>query len=290
MSPPPSPDIFIPDGMARDAAIARTTHLGIGAHQDDLEFMAFQGIIECFHSSENWFGGIICTDGSGSPHAGSYAEIPPAELSKIRRQEQRLAAEMGRYSFVAQLACPSKDILSTPGDELASDLKALLTRMTPRVIYTHNPADKHETHLRVLVAVLEALKDIAVAHRPKRLLGCEMWRGLDWLQDADKVVLDVGGHEHLAAALNGIFDSQIAGGKRYDLAIVGRRRANATLLDSHSGDVLTEASFAMDLTPLLGADTSDLVDFTLQYVERFRDDIRLKLRRTLARKNRSHLI
>ena len=276
------PDIFIPDGVAEDPAIARTTHLGIGSHQDDLEFMAFHGIAGCFYSSENWFGGITCTDGSGSSNAGPYAEVTPGELSCIRMQEQRTAALAGRYSFVAQLGHPSREITRPVGSPLVSDLVALLLRMKPSVIYTHNPADKHETHLRVLVAVLEALREAPPAHRPARLLGCEMWRGLDWMQDEDKVVQDLGGHGHLAAALNGLFDSQIGGGKRYDLAVAGRRRANATLLDSHSGDALTEAAFAMDLSPLIGAETSDLLDFTLAYVDRFREDIRTKLVRALA--------
>ena len=38
------------------------------------------------------------------------------------------------------------------------------------------------------------------------------------------------GRDELAARLAAVFDSQIAGGKRYDLAEQGRRRANATLL------------------------------------------------------------
>ena len=36
------------------------------------------------------------------------------------------------------------------------------------------------------------------------------------------------------AALIGVFDSQIAGGKRHDLAVLGRRRANATYNASHA--------------------------------------------------------
>ncbi|MFZ4682345.1 MAG: PIG-L deacetylase family protein [Terrimicrobiaceae bacterium] len=273
-------DWYVPDREPVENALARTTHLGIGAHQDDLEFMAFHGIIECFHSQEKWFGGIICTDGTGSTHQGPYANITTAHLAQIRTEEQKQAASVGRYSFVAQLGLPSGDI--GPGRRVVADLADVLAQMHPRVIYTHSPADKHPTHLRVLVAVLEALRQIEPAHRPTRLLGCEMWRGLDWMPDVDKVVLDVGGKEHLAAALNGVFDSQIAGGKRYDLAVAGRRRANATLLDSHSGDALTEAAFAMDLAPLIGANTSDLVDFTLQYVDRFRNDIHTKLQNALV--------
>jgi len=278
-----SPNIHIPSGGSAEEAIACTTHLGIVAHQDDLEFMAFHGILHCFRSDTEWFGGIVCTDGAGSARTRAYAAVGADELPRIRMQEQHLAAGIGRYSFVSQLGYPSKSIARPIDSPLVADLSALLGQMRTKILYTHNPADKHETHLRVLVAVLEAIRAVPADHRPERLLGCEGWRDLDWMNDQDKVVLDVGGAEHLAASLNGVFDSQIAGGKRYDLAVAGRRRANATLLDSHSGDEIAEATFAMDLTPLIGADTADLVDFTLQYVERLREDIRVKLERTLAR-------
>ena len=36
----PNADIFIPDATPLPSALSRTTHLGIGAHQDDLEFFA----------------------------------------------------------------------------------------------------------------------------------------------------------------------------------------------------------------------------------------------------------
>ncbi len=80
------------------------------------------------------------------------------------------------------------------------------------------------------------MRELPRGQRPKKVWGCEVWRNLDWLADDDKVLMDVSGHEHLAAALNGMFDSQIPGGKRYDLATLGRRRANATFLESHATD------------------------------------------------------
>jgi len=115
--------------------------------------------------------------------------------------------------------------------------------------------------------------------RPNRVLGCEVWRSLDWLSDAEKVVLDVSGHDHLASTLNGVFDSQIAGGKRYDLAVAGRRRANATFLDARSTDAMTSACLAMDLTPLILDDQLDVADFTLAHIDRFRADVERRLDR-----------
>ena len=40
-------ELFIPDGLGEQAALSRVTHLGIGAHEDDLEFMAYHGILAC---------------------------------------------------------------------------------------------------------------------------------------------------------------------------------------------------------------------------------------------------
>ena len=44
----PHADVFVPDGLPPAAALARTTHLAIAAHQDDIEIMAYHGIAECF--------------------------------------------------------------------------------------------------------------------------------------------------------------------------------------------------------------------------------------------------
>ena len=279
----PSADIFIPDGKAPAEALARVTHLGVGAHQDDLEFMAFHGIQACFHSDVEWFGGVTCTNGSGSSRTGSYAKFSDEQMMAVRREEQRQAAIVGRYGAMLQLDYPSK-IVKDPADaRLKDDLKDILTAARPRVVYTHNPADKHDTHVAVVVPVLQAIRELPREQRPQAVYGCEVWRDLDWLPDAEKVVHDVCGHENLAAALNGIFDSQIAGGKRYDLAVIGRRRANATFFESHGVDESDALAFAMDLTPLAQDETLDVVDYVTGFIERFKADVTAKLRKRLGR-------
>ena len=127
----------------------------------------------------------------------------------------------------------------------------ILTATRPEVVYTHNPADKHDTHIGVTIAALQAMREMPREHRPKQVIGCEVWRNLDWLPDESKVLMDVSGRDNLAAALNGVFDSQIAGGKRYDLATLGRRAANATFFNSHATDASTQLIFGLDLTPLV---------------------------------------
>ena len=250
-------DLFIPDQTSEDQALSRTTHLGIGAHQDDLEFMALHGILECFQKTDNWFGGITCTDGAGSARTGPYADYSDEEMKQIRLQEQKTAATIGQFSFMAQLGHTTSHAKEADQrSSLIEDLKQVLIATQPAVIYTHNPFDKHATHIGVMLAVLAAIHELPLDARPQQLFGCEVWRGLDWLPDSEKTVHDVSGHPNLAASLNGVFDSQIAGGKRYDLAVEGRRLANATFFDAHSVDSADRVQYATDLSSLISGQQS----------------------------------
>ena len=276
-------EIFVPDGKPLAAALARITHLGIGAHQDDLEFMAFHGILECFANEEKWFGGVTCTNGAGSARTGPYARFTDAQMMAIRRQEQNTAAGIGQFGVMVQLDYPSSAVKSAIDPALKNDLKQILAATKPAVVYTHNPADKHDTHNGVVVAALQAMRELPRADRPQKVIGCEVWRNLDWLNDAEKVLMDVSGRDNLAAALNGLFDSQIAGGKRYDLATLGRRASNATFFESHATDRANQLIFGLDLTPVVADESLDIVDFVGGFIDRFHADVKTKLSRRLGK-------
>lgn len=278
----PTAEIFIPDRQPLPAALKRITHLGIGAHQDDLEFMAFHGILACYHRDDQWFGGVTCTNGAGSARIGPYEKFTDAQMMTVRRQEQNTAATVGRYGAMLQLGYPSSAVKDASATALRNDLQQILAATRPQIVYTHNLADKHDTHIGVAVATVQALRALPAADRPGKVYGCEIWRDLDWLPDSDKVLLDVSTHENLAAAVNGVFDSQIAGGKRYDLATFGRRRANATFLESHATDTATSLIFGMDLTPLVTDPTRDIVGYVTGFIEKFREDVSSKLKKRLT--------
>ena len=273
----------MPDGTGIDGALGRTTHLGIGAHQDDLEFITLHGILECFGRSDRWFTGVTSTDGAGSPRSGVYANYSDEEMMALRREEQRQAAAIGRYSAVLQLMYSSAEAKNPSVKDLPDDFFDILRATRPQIVYTHNPADKHATHVAVVTAVLTALRKLPAEDRPARVYGCEAWRDLDWLPDDRKVVLDTSGRDNLVAALAGVFDSQISGGKRYDLASVGRRLANATFLESHAVDATRSSTFAIDLTPVVHDESVDVIDYVESFIAEFRSSVVEQLR-TMKRK------
>jgi LmbE family N-acetylglucosaminyl deacetylase len=246
-----SAEIYVPDGLPTREALARATHMGIAAHQDDLEIMAFDGILQCFQREDRWFCGVVVTNGSGSPRDELYGAYDDREMQAVRRKEQKKAALVGEYGAQVLLDYPSAAVKDSGDDDPIQDLVRVLQAAQPEVVYTHNLADKHDTHVAVALRAVEAIRRLPSEQRPQLLYGCEVWRDLDWLADEDKVAFDVSAHENLQAALLGVFDSQICGGKRYDLATMGRRRANATYYAAHDTDVATGMIFAMDLTPLI---------------------------------------
>ncbi len=276
----PAADIFLPDpGLTPAAALARTTHLCVAAHQDDIEIMAYHGIADCLGQPERWFSGVVVTNGAGSSRTGRYGSYTDAQMQDVRRLEQRKAAMIGDYSIQIQLAHPSAAVKDRANADVQADLGAIFDGAGADVVYLHQPADKHDTHVGVLAHSLAALRRLPAERRPKRVLGCEVWRDLDWMVDTDKQVLDTGRFPNVAQALVGVFDSQISGGKRYDLATAGRRMAHATYHTSHASDQFQGITWAMDLTPLVHDPKLSLADYTLQYIERFRQDVAARLAR-----------
>lgn len=267
----PEADVHVPDGGGAAAALARVTHAGIGAHADDLEFMAFEGIASCHGRADRWFGGVVCTDGAGSVCGGA---MEGGELCEVRRREQRKAADIGEYGIVVQLGYTSAEIRGRRRADLTDDLARLLAAVQPEVLYTHNPADSHATHTAVFSAVLDAVRSLPPGQRPERFIGCEVWRDLDWLPGRARVVMDVSGHEDLARRLNAVFASQTGGGKRYEVAVGGRRAAHATFADPRRADQATQVILGMDLLPLLRDESLSAADYACGLVEEFREEVR----------------
>ena len=273
--------LVTPDGKTGPDALSRTTHLGIGAHQDDLEFMAFHGILSCYDRTDRWFGGVTITDGRGSSRAGKFKDWNDDQIAAERIREQEAAAVIGQYSFIAQLGFGSAAVRDAQQSAVRDDLRRILEATRPEVVYLHNLADKHDTHVGCALRCIEAMRQLPQADRPKRVYGCEVWRDLDWLIDSEKTPMPISARPELARALNEVFATQIAGGKRYDLAVLGRRTANATFSNAHSTDQESAMQWAMDLTPLIQDDSLDPVAYTVGFIDRLKSDVTARIRKSL---------
>lgn len=271
-------DLFVPDGSSINEALVRSTDLGVGAHPDDIELLMPAPLVECHGCEDRWFTGVVCTDGAGGERCAPFSQLSDAEYVSARRDEQRQAAELGGYSAMVQLSHDSSELRDRPGVKmLAGELTTLLEAVRPHNVYTHDLADAHATHVAVGLAVIEACRNLDHSIRPARVVGCEGWRGLDWLADGERIAFELDRGAELVGTLVSQHASQLAA-RPFDSAVIGRRRANATFAspDRHS-DAL-EVQFAMDLTPLIRNEDLDPVEFVEAAIARFSSQVTRGLR------------
>ena len=276
-------NFYSPRGEDFRTALSSTTHLGIGAHADDLEILAFPGISACYGHAKNRFSGVVVTDGAGSPRTGTFASMSNAEMIPQRQKEQRQAADLGKYASVIQLAHPSSAVRQADRSQVVAELTQILEIARPEVLYLHNPADRHETHIAVLLACLEALRRLPASALPKEVYGCEVWGDLDWVPSSHVVRLPCPASETLGTSLLRCFQSQVEGGKRYDRAAVGRRHAQATFGNPTQPDSAEEVVLALDLRPLLQGKDS-LTEFLAPTLDLFRKQTLARLEALASKK------
>jgi LmbE family N-acetylglucosaminyl deacetylase len=273
-----SAEIFVPDAAPPEVALSRTTHVGVGAHPDDLEILAATAIVECHGASERFFTGIVVADGAGGPRSPEHAELSELALKEIRRAEQRRAAALGRYSAVVMLDHPSRDVKDASARAVTDDLTTLLRVTRPRELLTHALTDRHDTHVAVALRVVEACRALPEAERPARILGAEVWRDLDWLTGGDRIELAADEGEALQAELLAAFESQNGGTRRYELGTLGRRRAQASFAESHESEPRERVVLAMDLAPLVAGETT-ASGLVRDAIDHFRADVVARLAR-----------
>lgn len=262
----------------REKDLSGITDMCVAAHQDDIEIMAYGPISECYDSESRAFAGVVVTDGAGSPRAGEFANYTDEQMMQARLLEQQEAADIGRYRAAIQLGFSSAEVkdpsLKAPADKIYD----LLTQIKPKYLYTHNPADKHPTHVAVALRTIDAVRRLPADSRPEKFIALEVWRSLDWLPDSDKIILNTEKYPEIAARLLTVHRSQVAGGKRYDHAAIGRRLANATFFESHDTDECVSMNFGLDLMPMI---TNDIPvrEYIDSYISKFKNEVDETLKR-----------
>lgn len=246
--------------------------LAIAAHHDDIEIIATDGISRSI-KGEGSFVGVVVTDGGGSARDGEYAHYTDEMMKRVRVKEQNRAADIGRYQEVIYLNHTSKEIKSGFNKNLLGEISEIVMKYQPDIIYTHNLCDKHPTHIGVVTHVVASLKAIDSKSKPQELYGVEVWKDLDWMIDKSKVVFDVSSAKKLTKKQLLAHRSQVVGGKRYDIATIGRRSANATYSESHSVDSSDQMILAMDLLPLIDGRANSVVDYAKKQISDFEQEV-----------------
>jgi LmbE family N-acetylglucosaminyl deacetylase len=111
----------------------RDVVLSVLAHPDDAEFLC-AGTLTRLRREHGWEVHIA----SMTPGDCGSAELPPEEISRIRRQEgARAAAIIGAtYHCVEE-----RDLLIFYGERPLERVTRLLRQVRPRILLTHSPAD-----------------------------------------------------------------------------------------------------------------------------------------------------
>jgi LmbE family N-acetylglucosaminyl deacetylase len=127
-------ELFVPDGLPPEEALARTTHLCFAAHQDDIEIMAANPIVACFQQPDQWFTGVVVTDGRGSPRADLYQNYTDEAMRVVRFKEQKKAALIGEYAAQILLDYSSKALKDGSNQQVVEDLVKLLKATRPQIV------------------------------------------------------------------------------------------------------------------------------------------------------------
>lgn len=261
---------FVP----KSASGAAVRYMAVSAHKDDVEMLALDGIFKAYRDGGG-FAAAVLTDGGQCPRSKEYAAVGDEDMALLRTAEQKRAAEAGRYEALWLFERTSAEVKRTAkeGGALADELAEVFASLpTLEAVYLHNPFDRHPTHVAACEVALAAINRLDERHKPLKVYGCEVWRDLDWPADADKIALDVSGSDDLAARLMACFVSQNAV-KRYDIASMARRAANATFYQSHEGDEATALIYALDLTPLTKGQSME--DFAAEKLDNFRRELHI---------------
>jgi LmbE family N-acetylglucosaminyl deacetylase len=193
-------------------------------------------------------------------------------MKQVRIKEQKRAADLGKYQDIVFLNFPSEKVKASDAS-VRMAMKRVITRLQPEFIYTHNLCDKHPTHVAVAHQLIQTINALPADAKPKALYGVEVWRDLDWMSDDEKVVFDVSKGKRMTQKQLLAHQSQVAGGKRYDLATIGRRSAHATYRASHTVDQASQLIYAMDLTPLIDGREKSIHAFVQAKIDRFVKDV-----------------
>jgi hypothetical protein len=148
-------------------------------------------------------------------------------MRTIRQREQEKAAVVGEYAAVVMLDRTSADVQGPGHVALVQELTDLLRAARPEVVYTHSPRTGIRRTYRWSSPPWPPAARCPPASAPRESSAARCGATSSGSPQRTRSRSDVSGRDSMGAALMGVFESQIVGGKRYDLAVPARRLAHA---------------------------------------------------------------
>jgi LmbE family N-acetylglucosaminyl deacetylase len=271
-------DYFSPKSLDLVSALGQSRIVGIGAHSDDLDFMCLSAIEKGRTADgQSTFFGMILSNGSGSKRGKAFESFSDSDFIELRRREQRESAGISGFTGVLQFSYPSAQVKRKSFAKLQTEVAALLAAAPVEAVFTHSPFDRHDTHRAVCFHVLSAIQSLPRARRPKKVIGCEVWRSLDWLPEKYRKIFPICTTEPQMRRLFSVYQSQILGAKNYVDAVIGRKRSHATFSESHERDAADFCEIGVDLSPVALGKRS-LNQFCDEVLQEFQKEIRQELK------------
>ena len=161
----------------------KSENIGVFAHPDDAEISSGLPML----GAKNGWLTVIVTDGAMSVSHADLGEHSVKELVDIRWKEQCDAAVISKTPAI-HLSYPSAAVNGVMGLAKQAEVVSVLaswvnTMPNIKSIYTHNPIDKHPTHLGILNVLAGALYSERFNPKIEEIYGMKVWGGVDALPE-----------------------------------------------------------------------------------------------------------
>ena len=252
----------------------------ICAHPNDCEIMAIDGIQRGYRASKYTFACVVTTDGADAERNGRFAKATDKRMIAVSMQEQKRAANIGRYHAVYFMNYSAEEARDQENEDIVNEYVEIVKELKPRIIYTHSLLDRNPTHVAVAVKVINALRTMKKGDQPKVLYGCESERDLDWVIPSKIVTFNVSKNLRLQRQLISAHKSSIMS-RDYINAAIGRRLVNAVFNKDEKRKTAKMTAKAINMTTLLRRKEFPIKRFAMSFVDDLYTDINEMMDRTL---------
>ena len=118
-------------------------------------------ILACFQQQDRWFTGVVVTDGRGSPRTDVYEQYATTRCAWCASMSSAVRPQWADTPPPCCSITPAGPSRTASDRRPIEDLVKLLQTCRPQEVYTHNLADKHDTHVAVTLRTIAAIRSLS---------------------------------------------------------------------------------------------------------------------------------